>query len=234
MSSTVAVMGCPPIWRLSITSCTWRNTDAVPRDGLRSISISRWFTPTIRSAMTASGSARWGPSEQAFDGEAGGLDAFEIGSLDFDAHGGAHAALQHDLARGNGLELGRGGRAGDLGRADDLVPEVVRRADLVAPLPERPPLRIRDQLAVGVPHKRAVFAVVPEPHASSGCVGDVFRFIGDDSFDHRGGRGIERAFDTADLADDQLDPGSAAMAWSWYWRTSRASPSDACGIVVGM
>ena len=53
------------------------------------------------------------------------FDGFEGGAFDFDAHGGAHAALEHDEAGGDGLEPGGGGGAGDFAGLYDFVPDVV-------------------------------------------------------------------------------------------------------------
>jgi hypothetical protein len=135
------------------------------------------------------------------------LQCLQVGPAHLDAHGRAHAGLQHDEARLDGLQLRRARRARHAAGAHDLVPDVLRRADVLAPLAIRPAAAVGHEFAIGVAEELAGAAVVREAHAPARRVRRVLGPVVDDGLEHRDGRRVQRALGAADLADDGLDLG---------------------------
>jgi hypothetical protein len=126
-------------------------------------------------------------------------------SAHLDAHWRPHAGLEHDEARLDGLEPRRGGRAGQFRRLHDLVPDILRRANVIAPLAIWPAARVGNQLPVGIAREFAAATVVPEVDAPARIVGRVLGLVVDHRLEHRDRRGIERRLGAAELAGHQLD-----------------------------
>ena len=64
--------------------------------------------------------------QEAFEVETQPFDAGEVGPSHLYPQRRSHTALEHDNARRNGLETRRRGRARDLGRIDNSIPDVIR------------------------------------------------------------------------------------------------------------
>ena len=111
--------------------------------------------------------------------EAKVLDRLQIRPLHLDAHGRAHAALEHHDASRDGHQDGRRGEPGRTRDASYLREDVLRAVDLVAPL----------------------------THARSVSVDAVLGLVADDGLEHRDGRWIERRVGASELAHDAFDLG---------------------------
>ena len=116
--------------------------------------------------------------EQPFHLHGHGLDGRQVRPLDLDPHGRAHARLQHDDARSDGLQLRGRGHAGHFSGPHDLVPDVVGGFHSAPGL--APPVQIRVQrgppepegLAVRVGDEAALFvAFEPAAHQIRHAVG---------------------------------------------------------------
>ena len=142
------------------------------------------------------------------------LDRRQVGSEDLDAHGCAHAGLQHDQTRFDGLQLGRRGDTRQIGGLYHFLPDVGSSVDVSTPIAEVAAAISRDQgVAIECGCERFFLreriaggedeTLVPihlEGLAMALLVHFEFRPVVDDVLVHADRRGIERGLRTAHLA----------------------------------
>ena len=113
-----------------------------------------------------------------------GINSFQGRPFHFYSHGRPHAGLQHDDTSGDGLELGRGRDAGDLGDPDNFIPDIIGSTNMIPPLPIRSPVRVWNKLPLRVADKCLSGCVIAKRGRIATGIDDVLRLIVDNVFKH--------------------------------------------------